>query len=146
MPPTPLDILLQSASATRDGEARLLAEALGNARAAEDRLKLLDEFRHDYEMKFRERGALGFDGETWRNYRLFAAQLDAAIEAQRAELSARRVAAEARRGTLATAGRRLLSYETLRERRADEARTAQDRLEQKASVEGSMRRPMAFGR
>lgn len=147
MPSAPLDVLLNSARVARDGEARMLAEALGNARAAEDRLQLLENFRHEYEMKFRERSSLGLGAEAWRNYALFTAQLDAAIEAQRGELNARRLAAEARRGSLAIAGRRLKSYETLHDRREEEARAALERREQKATDElAARRRPMLADR
>lgn len=143
MNPSPLDVLIQSARERRDGEARSLAEALGTARAAEDRLKLLEDFRHEYELKFRERATLGLGAEAWRNFALFAAQLDAAIEAQRGELAARRMAAEQRMGALAQAGRKLKSYETLHERRLAEARHADDRREQKATDEHAARRMRA---
>lgn len=135
--PTALDILVDTARTARDTEARKLADDLGQARAAEDRLELLERYRHDYELRFRERGAAGFEAESWRNYRHFLSQLDAAIEAQRAELNTRRLAAEARRGSMVVAGRRLRSYEALVERRDAEERRTLDRLEQKVSDEYS---------
>lgn len=135
--PNALDVLTQTARLARDAEARRLAEDLGQARAAEERLQLLEHYRHDYEQRFRERGAAGFEAEAWRNYRHFLVQLDAAIEAQRSELSQRRVAAEARRGTYAVAGRKLRSWETLADRQVAEERRVMDRLEQKVSDEYS---------
>lgn len=139
----PLEILIQSAREKRDDQARALAEALGTARAAEDRLQLLENFRHEYEMKFRDRASLGLGVDAWRNYTLFAAQLDCAIEAQRGELNARRLAAEQRMATLTLAGRKLKSYETLNERRVTEARVASERREQKATDEHAARRARA---
>ena len=110
IPTHTLDQLLDVARNAHEGEARMLAENLKNARAAEDRLVLLVNFRHDYEGRFRERAAVGFAPGEWRNFNVFLAQLNQAIDAQRAELATRRQAAEQRRAKYNMTGVRLRSY------------------------------------
>jgi flagellar FliJ protein len=113
----------------------MLAEDLKNARASEERLQLLINFRHEYEGRFRGRSALGYSAEAWRNFRLFLAQLDDAVEAQRDELSTRRITADARKGAQATAGVRLKSYEGHAGRREEDWRAATDHRERKENDE-----------
>jgi flagellar FliJ protein len=140
MPATnPLDVLLEAARLQRDGEAKRLAHDLADARAAEDRLVLLERYRHDYEMRLRERAALGLTGDEWRNYRLFLGQLDAAMQAQRDDLAARREAADSRRGAWSAARQRVRSFERLHERRESEQRTIDDRRTQAALDEQALR-------
>ena len=136
---TSLDILLDAARRRCDGEASRLAEELARARAAEDRLALLERYRHDYEASLRSRAHLGLGVEAWRNYRTFLGQLDAALEAQRAELAARHEAAQARQGAWSAARQRVRSFERLSERRDGEVRRHLERREQAAQDEQARR-------
>lgn len=140
---TPLDVLLDAARGKCDGTARRLAEELARARAAEDRLELLQRYRHDYEMNLRGRETLGLSMEEWRNYRAFMGQLDVAIEVQRSEIAARRHDADARRNAWSAARSRLRTFERLSDRREDERRLEGDRREQRQLDEQAARRDLA---
>ncbi|MBK6980947.1 MAG: flagellar export protein FliJ [Betaproteobacteria bacterium] len=137
---TPLDILLDAARRQCDGEARRLAEDLAQARASEERLELLERYRHDYEMRLREKSSLGLTAEAWRNYRIFMGQLDVAMQAQRADIAGRKQASQARRDAWSAARQRVRTFERLVERRVEEARVAGDRRDQNASDEQAARR------
>lgn len=134
---TSLDVLLEATRNARDSQARRLAEELDTARAAEDRLQLLERYRHDYEMGLRQRGVAGLDANAYRDYRLFLAQLDAAIEAQRSTLAARREKAEGQRAAYDRATLQVRRYERVAERREIEARTTAERGVQRADDERS---------
>lgn len=137
--PSPLDVLLDAARLQQDGEARRLAADLAGARAAEERLALLQRYRHDYEMRLRERASLGLTGDEWRNYRLFLGQLDAAMQAQRDDLATRRLAADTRRDAWSAARQRVRSFERLSERRESERRASDERRVQAAHDEQALR-------
>ncbi len=143
---TPLDILLDAARRQADGEARRLAEDLSQARAAEERLALLERYRHDYEMNLRSRASLGLTAEAWRNYRTFMGQIEVALAAQRAELAARREVADTRRDAWSVARQRVRTFERLSEKREEQVRHADDRKEQIALDElATIRRPFTPG-
>lgn len=128
---TSLDILLEAARTAFDGESRRLGEELGRCRAAEERLALLERYRHDYEQSFRERGAAGLSMGAWSDYRLFLGQLDAAIAQQRRVLDERRGEAARRRESWSAADMRRRRYDRLAERRLEAARSEEQRAEQR---------------
>jgi len=137
---TSLDVLIESSRNALDGETRRLAEELDRCRAAEDRLQLLERYRHDYESAFREKGAAGLTVGAWRDYRLFLGQLDAAILQQKRVLEERRVHADKRRETWSAADARVRKYSKVAERRGEEAKTVAGRAEQRLLDEMSFRR------
>jgi flagellar protein FliJ len=92
--------LLTDVAQTRtDAAARELGVLAAQARALEEKLALLLQYREDYESRYRTAVRDGLDQAAWENFQSFMGKLDAAIEQQRlsvAQFRQRLSAGEAR--------------------------------------------------
>lgn len=74
-------------SAIRLEEAtRRLGELIGAEQTADERLRLLEQYRREYQARFLAAAEKGLSPGDWHNYRRFLARLDEAIEQAKRQL------------------------------------------------------------
>ncbi len=136
----PLDTLIELASERCDRAALRLAELLKAQTGARERLSLLLQYRDEYVAQFHERMRGGLTCSQMRNYQLFVATLDGAIEQQRqlAREAAARLAEG--RGDWQASKRRLGAFDTLAARARRNDAIAAGRQEQREGDERSIAR------
>jgi flagellar FliJ protein len=144
--PATLQRLTQLAQHRRDSGARRLAALVGERAQADAKLELLLQYRRGYQERLDQAARQGIDGDGLRNFRSFLVQLDRAIgeQADLAAAIARRLddAHQAWRADQ----RKLDSYRTLDERRAEARARGEARRGQKQQDEVAARmRRRSFG-
>ena len=80
--PFPLQPLLDLANSRMDDAARKLGELIASEHAVEDKLKLLQAYRKEYQDRFVETARNGIGPDAWRNFSAFLGKLDDAIAQQ----------------------------------------------------------------
>ena len=138
MSDTIFSLLVDLAEKERNTTSKRLADANAGVTAARAQLDMLERYRSDYQARLRDRQTTAAGAETLRNFNAFILRLDSAIAQQKRELelceTRCRDVTEAER----LAQRKLLSFETLRERRSEEARMLEQlsnrRLEDQAAA------------
>lgn len=79
----PLQSLLDLSQEHMDDAARKLGQLLASEQEVEKTLALLDQYRGEYEARFRQAAQSGLSRDEWGNYQSFLARLDEAIAQQR---------------------------------------------------------------
>jgi flagellar FliJ protein len=125
MSDTIFSLLVDLAERERNTTSKRLAEANAGVTAAKAQLDMLERYLADYQKRLSNQLAAPSGPETLRNFNAFILKLEAAIVQQTRELALCeqrcRDVVDAERA----AQRKLLSFETLRDRRSDEARMLQ---------------------
>ncbi|BBO21406.1 MAG: flagellar export protein FliJ [Burkholderiales bacterium] len=80
----PLQSLLELSNARKDDAARKLGQLLASEQEVEKTLALLEQYREEYETRFRQAAQNGLSRDEWGNYQSFLGRLDEAIAQQRA--------------------------------------------------------------
>lgn len=80
--PFPLQTVAELMQARADDAAVALGRLLAQEKDARSRLKLLEEYRAEYLMRFQDAAARGLSPSQWANYQEFIARLDDAIGQQ----------------------------------------------------------------
>ena len=78
----PLKPLLDLATDRMDEAARKLGELIASEHAVEEKLKLLEDYRNEYQARFMEAARNGIGPDAWRNFSAFLHRLDDAIAHQ----------------------------------------------------------------
>jgi flagellar FliJ protein len=130
--------LRQLAEQKRDEHARRLGQVTGERNEAHEKLRLLLDYRRDYLARLDQATRAGIDGEGLRNFRTFLAQLERAIEQQTDAMTGAQQRVHEAQLAWRDEARRVDSYQTLGERRAeasakDEARRAQKLVDEFAA-------------
>lgn len=86
----PLQSLLDLSQTRMDDAARKLGQLLASEQEVEKTLALLDQYRDEYEARFRQAARDGLSRDEWANYQSFLGRLDEAIAQQRALVEASR--------------------------------------------------------
>ena len=73
--PFPLQPLLDLANSRMDDAARKLGELIASEQAVEDKLKLLQAYRKEYQDRFVEAARNGIGPDAWRNFSAFLGKL-----------------------------------------------------------------------
>ncbi len=131
--------LKQLAEQKRDDQARRLGHLVGARNEAHEKLKLLLEYRRDYFARLDDATRAGIDGEGLRNYRTFLAQLERAIEQQTDAMADAQQRVQAAQIAWRDESRRVDSYQTLDDRRAEASARDEARRAQKATDEFAAR-------
>jgi flagellar FliJ protein len=84
----PLQSLLDLSQAHMDDAARKLGQLLSSEQEVEKTLALLEQYRDEYEARFRQAARNGLTRDEWGNYQSFLGRLDEAISQQRAIVAA----------------------------------------------------------
>ncbi len=80
----PLQSLLDLSQVRMDDAARRLGQLLASEQEVEKTLLLLEQYREEYEARFRQAACNGLTRDEWGNYQSFLGRLDEAIAQQRA--------------------------------------------------------------
>ena len=81
--PFSLQPLLDLMQTRTDEAARRLGQLLAAEQSNKSRLKLLEEYREEYNQRFRETSQAGMTPLAWRNFLDFLSRIDEAIDQQR---------------------------------------------------------------
>lgn len=131
-----LDLMQNRSDQATQGLARLIA----SERDAKTRLGLLQQYRDEYDERFREAAQDGLRQAEWRNYREFLNRLDEAIKQQTEAVALQQQHTAAGQANWQQQRARLQAFDALLERhRSSEARR-ELRQEQKAQDELAARR------
>ncbi len=119
--------------------ARELGEAQTRLSAAEVKLKDLEQYRQDYEQAFQQRAMAGQPVRALRDFQVFLARLDQAIQQQRQVVAATRNDVSGHSTRWQSAARQVKAVDSVVDRWQGEERVAQDRREQKETDERAQR-------
>ena len=119
--------------------ARELGEAQGRLSAAEVKLRDLEQYRQDYEQAFQQRAKAGQPVRALRDFQVFLARLDQAIQQQRQIVAATRNDVSGHSTLWQSAARKVKAVESVVDRWQGEERRAQDRRDQKETDERAQR-------
>ena len=135
----PLQSVLDLSQLRLDEATRRLGELISGEQQAEERLRLLVNYRAEYQARFLEAAKAGLGRGSWQNFQTFFARLDAAIEqaGAMAEASRQRTAA-GKQEWLAKRGR-VKAFDTLAQRHETRNQHAAQKREQKTVDEHSAR-------
>jgi flagellar FliJ protein len=84
----PLQSLLDLSQTRMDDAARKLGQLLASEQEVEKTLALLEQYRDEYEARFRQAAQDGLSRDEWANYQSFLGRLDEAIVQQRSLVEA----------------------------------------------------------
>ncbi|MBN7795831.1 flagellar export protein FliJ [Parahaliea mediterranea] len=125
----PLDTLIELARKARDGAGKALAQERQQSRQTAMQLDTLRQYRREYASQMQIVLQGGTDAATLANYRDFLQSLDAAIERAGQALEQQEKRVDNRREHWRQEQRKLSSYDTLAERRAQRERSSEQRRE-----------------
>lgn len=121
----PLQSLLELSQSRMDDAARKLGRLLASEQEVEKTLALLEQYREEYEERFRQAAQAGLTREEWSNYRSFLARLDEAVTQQRALVAASKQRTVDGQKEWLDKRNRVKAFDTLSQRhRANEAHSA----------------------
>jgi flagellar protein FliJ len=119
--------------------ARELGEAQTRLAAAEVKLKDLEQYRQDYEQAFQQRAKAGQPVRALRDFQVFLARLDQAIQQQGQIVAVARQDVSGHSTRWQSAARQVKAVDSVVDRWQGEERRAQDRREQKETDERAQR-------
>jgi flagellar FliJ protein len=119
--------------------ARELGAARTRLSTAESKLKDLEQYRLDYEQTFQKRAKAGQSVRALRDFQVFLARLEQAIQQQRQIVAATRTEVSGHSTHWQNAARQVKALDSVLERWLGEERRAQGRREQKEVDERAQR-------
>jgi len=134
-----LDTLIDLTKDALDEAGRTLASNRRSQQQAQAQAQTLSQYRHEYGQRLQQAMQAGIDPASLQNYRAFLASLDQAIERATQTLAAQQRKVDNSQQLWQEQRRKLNSYDTLVERRAQTAQVIQQRVEQRHSDEISAR-------
>jgi flagellar FliJ protein len=119
--------------------ARELGEARTRLTAAETKLNDLEQYRQDYEQTFQQRAKVGQPVRALRDFQVFLARLDQAIQQQRQIVSAIQKDVSGHSTLWQSAALKVKAVDSVVDRWQGEERRAEGRREQKETDERAQR-------
>jgi flagellar FliJ protein len=139
----PLQSLLDLSHLRMDDAARQLGQLLASEQEVGKTLELLEQYRGEYEARFRQAAQNGLGRDEWANYQSFLGRLDEAIAQQRLLVESSRQRTENGQKEWLDKRNRVKAFDTLSQRhKANEGRS-EARQEQRAQDEHAARGPLA---
>lgn len=136
----PLQPLLDLASERMDEASRRLGELIAMEAADQHKLRMLQDYRAEYEARFLEQARNGIGPDAWRNYSAFIGRLDEAIAVQRDSVQrAGRNTADGQQAWMSQRNQ-VKAFDTLAQRHHQTVLRQENRAEQKLSDEHAARR------
>lgn len=132
-----LQPLLELMQTRADEATRQLGHLIAAEQSARGRLQLLEQYREDYNQRFRESSQTGMTPLAWRNFQDFIARIDEAIAQQRAVVARSEHSTAAGQKDWQEQNKRLKAIDTLSERHQNAERYRLSRLDQKQQDEFS---------
>lgn len=130
-----LQVLRDLAQRHTDAAARDLGLLHAQGQDLERQLQLLQQYREDYQARFRESLQRGMDPTGWRNFQEFMNRLDAAIAEQHEALAHSSHRIQAGQAEWRAQQRKLKSYDTLTQRHVRSEARRTGKLEQREQDE-----------
>lgn len=134
---TSLKILLEHAQKQSDASAKKLGQLNVKKQEAEQKLKILLQYRQEYQTNFQDHAKKGLDQIAWRNFNAFMRKLDDAINEQQQAVMSTVSNSAAGREEFHSHQRKLDSYNILSQRHQEVANKQQKKQEQKEQDEYS---------
>lgn len=126
---------------TRADEAtRQLGQLIAAEQSAKSRLQLLEQYREEYNQRFRTAAQDGLSPLVWRNYQEFLARIDEAISQQTLLVSGAEQHTAAGQEQWREQNKRLKAIDTLSQRHRTKQALIEERQEQKLHDEFNTRR------
>ncbi|CAI8752573.1 MULTISPECIES: flagellar export protein FliJ [Kosakonia] len=122
-----------------DDAALKLGEMRRGCQQAEEQLKMLIEYQHEYRSSLNNNMSQGIDNQRWQNYQQFIQTLEKAIEQHRLQLAQWNEKVDSALGSWREKKQRLQAWQTLQERQSAAALLAENRLDQKKMDEFAQR-------
>lgn len=136
---TALETLIDLAQRETDAAAKRLGAALKAVEDAEQKLKMLLDYREDYVQRLEQAQMAGMTPMAYRNFVAFLDKLDNALNGQREVIKHAQYKSGAEKAAWQASERKRLSYRTLNERAAAEALRIENKRDQKAMDEHAAR-------
>lgn len=127
----PLQPVIDLARENVDAATARLGQAMQRLMDADRKLKMLLDYRTEYQSKLQDCESSGIHAAGWRNFHLFLDKLDAGIEGARAQADAAREAARHAQEQWQEHQRKLKAFNVLAERHEREQQTLATRREQR---------------
>lgn len=138
--PFPLQTVLDLMQTRADDAARELGRLIAQEQDAKGRLKLLENYRDEYNARFREAAQQGLSPYQWSNFQAFLGKLDEAILHQQrlVETSSDRTAAGQK--SWLDQRNKVQAFDSLAQKHEARERYAENRQDQKQADEFSARK------
>ena len=136
---TALESLIEFAQGQRDDALSRFATSMAQARAVEERLALLVNYRKEYAARLGDIICRGVAADQLRSFRLFLEKLDLAIGQQEQAANSQSEMLAERRALWTSKETRLKGYSRMKDRRGAEARQLMHRAEQRQTDEHASR-------
>lgn len=125
-----------------DDAARLLGEMRRGFQQAEEQLKMLIDYQHEYRTNLNTDMGQGIASNRWINYQQFIQTLEKAIEQHRHQLNQWTQKVDVALNSWREKRQRLQAWQTLQDRQTAAALLAENRLDQKKMDEFAQRAAM----
>jgi len=135
-----LQPLLELMQTRTDDASRRLGQLIAAEQSAKSRLQLLEQYREEYNQRFREASQGGLSPQAWRNYQEFLARIDEAIQQQTQVVYGAERHTAAGQEQWREQNKRLKAIDTLSQRHRSAQALAEGRQEQKHLDELTSRR------
>lgn len=122
-----------------DDAALKLGEMRRGCQQAEEQLKMLMDYQHEYRSSLNNNMSQGIDNQRWQNYQQFIQTLEKAIEQHRQQLAQWNEKVDVALGCWREKKQRLQAWQTLQDRQSAAALLAENRLDQKKMDEFAQR-------
>lgn len=122
-----------------DDAALKLGEMRRGCQQAEEQLKMLIDYQHEYRSSLNNTMSQGIDNQRWQNYQQFIQTLEKAIEQHRHQLAQWNEKVDFALGYWREKKQRLQAWQTLQDRQSAAALLAENRLDQKKMDEFAQR-------
>ncbi|MFC4161693.1 flagellar export protein FliJ [Chitinimonas lacunae] len=129
------DFLLKLAADRRETAARHMQEAAQRLAGARERQQQIDGFREEYRRRFTDSGQRGINMTQYRDFQLFLAKLDTAVEQQSEEVARCEARMEQARQAFLEQERSVKAFEALETRHQHQEVMREAKREQKLSDE-----------
>src|SRR5664279_498130 len=138
--PFSLQTVLELMQIRADDATQRLARLIASERDAKNKLDLLQQYRDEYAMRFRQAAQNGLSKSEWRNYQEFLNRLEEAINTQRANVASQVQHTANGQTQWREQKTKLKAFDTLSERHYASENALEVRLDQKKEDEFAARR------
>lgn len=122
-----------------DEATRQLGRLIAEEQSAQSRLALLEQYREEYNQRFRESSQNGMTPQAWRNFQEFMGRIDEAIAQQRLVVASSKQNTETGQAQWKEQNTRLKAIDTLSDRHLINERYREGKMEQKLQDEFAAR-------
>ena len=137
--PFSLQTVLELMQTRADDATQTLARLIANERDAKNKLDMLQQYRDEYALRFRQTAQNGLSQREWRNYQEFLNRLDEAIDTQRQTLTLQKQRTAAGQAQWQQQQKKLKAFDTLSERHYASENARELKREQKTQDEFAAR-------